>query len=325
MLQDRYGRLTIIVAFVIIGVILMMAPGMNSDKVSSNSHNSAVTTQESSTASTNNGSATANSGMNNYEASSSTEGSSTLVSPERQMLDSWGMSESVTQSEPEAEASPEVSVPVAAPDYETETRENITKTEVEGTSSLESHTSSAEEAAPAEPKKILRVGEKCFAAPKKTVFMLNTECSKVATLFGLHACPLKDVKDEWAGAVRTCGGIGRMPTMDDLLALARVLYSSNSIAISEKDKVQIKAYGKFSEKPSGTDNMSFNDLIYVPDIAQKLYMPEASEEGFSIWGNTEISPEYALAVTYGKNAVKYNSATLRTSENFYTMCQVSCE
>ena len=195
----------------------------------------------------------------------------------------------------------------------------------QGTSSLESHTSSAEEAAPAEPKKILRVGEKCFAAPKKTVFMLNTECSKVATLFGLHACPLKDVKDEWAGAVRTCGGIGRMPTMDDLLALARVLYSSNSIAISEKDKVQIKAYGKFSEKPSGTDNMSFNDLIYVPDIAQKLYMPEASEEGFSIWGNTEISPEYALAVTYGKNAVKYNSATLRTSENFYTMCQVSCE
>lgn len=322
MLQDRYGRLSIIVAFVIIAVILMIAPGMNSDKVSSNTQKSAVQNQENTA---NSGYSSENPDMNNFDTPAQDEVSSNLVTPEKQMLDSWGMGGSETSNETETETSSDSNMSETASEYgSADNHEIVTETQEE-TSSYAEQSSTPEEAAPAAPRKIVRIGEKCFAPPKKPVFMLDTECSKVATLFGLHACPLKDVKDEWAGAVRTCGGIGKMPTMDDLLALARILYSSSNIAISEKDKHQFRAYRKFSEKSSGSDNMSFNDLIYLPDVAQKLYMPEAAEEGFSIWGNTEISPEHALAVTYGKKSVTYDSNTLRTSENFYTMCQVQCE
>ena len=73
------------------------------------------------------------------------------------------------------------------------------------------------------------IGSTCFSAPFTPTPLTKAECEeevKKGTL-GIEDCEYN--KDYWAGAVKQCGGVSKMPTRDDLVELAKVLYNTSSI------------------------------------------------------------------------------------------------
>lgn len=320
MLQNNYGRLAIISVFIIVVIILMLAPGMNSSKKEEKEMN--FTSMPKDSISKNTEAAAPETIVEQTPVQQAPAKKERLISPEEQMLNAWGMNKQEENETAESEEAPVQESFIPAEQVNTQSRNNLSPVEIPE-SALDNILEQPK--ADSKPKKkIIKVGSKCFSAPEKTVFMLKHECDTTGIRFGIHSCPAAGVKDEWAGAVRTCGGVDRLPDMDDLLALGRMLYSNTNIYIAEKDRHLFRAYRKYSQTVANvSDNMNFNDLSYKPSAAVSMNLPPTAD--FTIWGRTEINPEHALAVTFKMNAMTYQSDTPKTSENFYTMCQVECE
>ena len=71
------------------------------------------------------------------------------------------------------------------------------------------------------------VGSKCFGAPFAPTSLTRAECEAEKGNLGIKECyPYGDF-DYWAGAVKQCGGVSKMPTEDDLAKLASKLYKGN--------------------------------------------------------------------------------------------------
>ncbi len=85
----------------------------------------------------------------------------------------------------------------------------------------------------------LEIDGKCFGAPFYPTPMTYAECSgenatspeheteagSYAKSLGIKYC--YDDNDYWAGAVKQCGGVNKMPTQDDLKNFESLLYNSN--------------------------------------------------------------------------------------------------
>ncbi len=67
-----------------------------------------------------------------------------------------------------------------------------------------------------------KVNGKCFGAPFTPTPLTRAECGAEK---GIQGCYYDT--DYWAGAVKQCGGVSKMPTMDDLGKLASQLYKGN--------------------------------------------------------------------------------------------------
>ena len=63
---------------------------------------------------------------------------------------------------------------------------------------------------------------KCFTAPFKPTPLTRAECEAEKGKLGIRECYFDP--DYWAGAVKQCGGVSKMPTMVDLAKLATELY-----------------------------------------------------------------------------------------------------
>ena len=70
------------------------------------------------------------------------------------------------------------------------------------------------------------IGGKCFTAPFTPTPLTNAECEAEKDKLGIKECctNISNNKDYWAGAVKQCGGVSKMPTMEDLGKLATELY-----------------------------------------------------------------------------------------------------
>ena len=66
---------------------------------------------------------------------------------------------------------------------------------------------------------------KCFGAPFTPKPLTRAECEAEKGNLGIRRCGYET--DYWAGAVKQCGGVSKMPTMDDLGKLASQLYKGN--------------------------------------------------------------------------------------------------
>ena len=69
------------------------------------------------------------------------------------------------------------------------------------------------------------VNGKCFGAPFTPTPLTEAECEAEKGNLGIRYCRYNT--DYWAGAVKQCGGVSKMPTMDDLAKLASQLYKGN--------------------------------------------------------------------------------------------------
>ena len=76
-----------------------------------------------------------------------------------------------------------------------------------------------------------KVNGKCFGAPFTPTPLTRAECGAEK---GIQGCYYDT--DYWAGAVKQCGGVSKMPTMDDLGKLASQLYKGNPSIGAKQNK-----------------------------------------------------------------------------------------
>ena len=74
---------------------------------------------------------------------------------------------------------------------------------------------------------------KCFGAPFSPKPLTKAECEAEKSNLGINGCYWDT--DYWAGAVKQCGGVSKMPTMDDLGKLASQLYKGNPTINAYRD------------------------------------------------------------------------------------------
>ena len=68
---------------------------------------------------------------------------------------------------------------------------------------------------------------KCFTAPFAPTSITRAKCEELKSELGINGC--YNDPDYWAGAVKQCGGVSKMPTQADLTELAKVLYNTSNI------------------------------------------------------------------------------------------------
>ena len=71
----------------------------------------------------------------------------------------------------------------------------------------------------------IEVGGKCFTAPFTPTPLTKAQCLAERDKLGIKNCNTSN--DYWAGAVKQCGGVSKMPTMEDLGKLATELYKEH--------------------------------------------------------------------------------------------------
>ena len=84
------------------------------------------------------------------------------------------------------------------------------------------------------------VGSTCYTAPFIPKPMTKAECEAAVaeSKLGIKGCHYDD--DSWAGAVKQCGGVSKMPTMAQLGELASQLYVGNPTIGAKQDKDNIQ-------------------------------------------------------------------------------------
>ena len=328
MMQDRYGRLIIVSVFVIIAVVLLMAPGMHSDKDKTKEKEMNFTSMPKDSKAKQRKTEAAKPDIEARPIQTDTYKSNSnekFVSPEEQMLDAWGMSKSTKKATETAETQPQRQL---QPEVRRETRESVVDRDRTEAADRQALAEAVNTAAPLPDTtntklKQIKVNGKCFSAPKAVKPMSKSECDKVGYQFRLHSCPKQDSEyDGWAGAVKECGGIYYMPDMDDLLGIARILYSNSTINITQSERSKYKAYGDFQDTVTQCDDYEVNNLKYNASVAKEYGFP--SNGGFLLWGKTEISPEYALGLSFKDTQINYNACTPKSSVKFYAICKVDC-
>ena len=71
-------------------------------------------------------------------------------------------------------------------------------------------------------------GGKCYTAPFTPTPLTKAQCEAEKDKLGIKNCNYND--DYWAGAVKQCGGVSKMPTFGDLTELAKALYNTSNIS-----------------------------------------------------------------------------------------------
>ena len=79
----------------------------------------------------------------------------------------------------------------------------------------------------------LEAGGKCFTAAFTPSPLTKAECEAEKGKLGIKGCYHE--QDYWAGAVKQCGGVSKMPTMADLGKLATELYKGNPTVEADQD------------------------------------------------------------------------------------------
>ena len=121
---------------------------------------------------------------------------------------------------------------------------------------------------------------KCFGAPFTPTPLTKAECEAEKGNLGIKGCYYDD--DYWAGAVKQCGGVSKMPTMDDLGKLASQLY---------KGKPSIGAYQDKS------------DIQWDQDAATALGF---TSSGFYLWSGEENNSSNAYGRYFNSTYSNYN-------------------
>ena len=75
----------------------------------------------------------------------------------------------------------------------------------------------------------IEAGGKCFTAAFTPTPLTYAQCEAEKDKLGIKGCYSNDY---WAGAVKQCGGVSKMPTEADLTELAKVLYNTSNIRSS---------------------------------------------------------------------------------------------
>ena len=83
----------------------------------------------------------------------------------------------------------------------------------------------------------LEAGGKCFTAAFTPSPLTKAECEAEKGKLGIKGCYYE--RDYWAGAVKQCGGVSKMPTESDLINLAKLIYNTDDIKGSREETSEL--------------------------------------------------------------------------------------
>ena len=132
------------------------------------------------------------------------------------------------------------------------------------------------------------VNGKCFGAPFTPKPLAYDECMAQKDNLGIkQCCPTSwcGNTDYWAGAVKQCGGVSKMPTMDDIGKLASQLYKGNPSIGAKEYKTGIQ---------------------WDQDAATSLGF---TSSGFYLWSGEESNSNYAYERSFVSTYSYMNNGT----------------
>ena len=135
----------------------------------------------------------------------------------------------------------------------------------------------------------------CYTAPFTPKPLTKAECEAQKDNLGIKACNY--AQDYWAGAVKQCGGVSKMPTLAQLGELASQLYVGNPTIGAKEDKSGIQFDSNSSTAKSlgltpyfvlwsGEENSSSNGGAYIRDFGTTYSTWNLSTRGYS--GNQAV-------------------------------------
>ena len=89
------------------------------------------------------------------------------------------------------------------------------------------------------------LGGSCFGAPFLPTPLTRAECEAEKSKLGIKEC-YRD-SDYWAGAVKACGGVSKMPTMAQVAEIANYVYNTSGIGAKDDVSNLTLDYDKVSE------------------------------------------------------------------------------
>ncbi len=140
----------------------------------------------------------------------------------------------------------------------------------------------------------IEAGGKCFTAAFTPTPLTKAQCEAEKDKLGIKGCGLEP--DYWAGAVKQCGGISKMPTADDLAKLATELYKGNPTIGSTQFEVALTL-----------------------DAAKASSMG-LTDSGFSIWSSDENNNYTAYTRLYLREMTRWILQGSRQVHSFQAVC-----
>ena len=143
----------------------------------------------------------------------------------------------------------------------------------------------------------IELGGKCFTAPLTPTPLTRVQCKAEKDKLGIETC-CPDYycgdTDYWAGAVKQCGGVSKMPTQDDLTELAKVLYNTSNINSSGR-----------------TENLTL-------DTSKASSMGFTGEE-FDVWSGEVYGSGTAFYCNFRSSSM-YRSTIYRNGSDLQAVC-----
>ena len=136
------------------------------------------------------------------------------------------------------------------------------------------------------------LGGKCFTAPFTPTPLTKAQCEAEKDKLGIKYCEYDT--DYWAGAVKQCGGVSKMPTLANLTELAKVLYNTSSISPSDN------TYG-LTLDTSKASSMGFTGSFFYVWSGEEHASNFAYTRDFGSSGTGwKYSPRYGSFRDYGQ-------------------------
>ena len=137
----------------------------------------------------------------------------------------------------------------------------------------------------------------CYTAPFTPTPLTRAECEAAVAegKLGIKYCIYE--QDYWAGAVKQCGGVSKMPTMAQLAELASQLYVGNPTIGAKEDKEHIQF---------DTNSSTAKALGLTPS--------------FYLWSGEEDTPHYAYRRGFYTTSSYWGFGTYRDSSNGQAVC-----
>ena len=155
----------------------------------------------------------------------------------------------------------------------------------------------------------------CFSAAFAPDRLTKSECEASKTTLGIEACDSNI--DCWAGAVKACGGVSKMPTVEQLAEIANYIYNTSGIGANSydtnltMDTKKAEEYGiTFSESSQGLYFLLYSGHEYDEDsmIGRSFYSTWTSTFN-SLRSCTVLGAVLAVCMTKDKDDEDDNNDT----------------
>ena len=127
------------------------------------------------------------------------------------------------------------------------------------------------------------MGNTCFTAPFMPEPITRTECEELKGDLGIKKCNYES--DYWAGAVKACGGVSKMPTMAQVADIANYVYNTSGIGAKE----------------------NVYNLTLDYDKVAELGFTASQGSTFSVWSGEEYSINVAYGRGFGPTATDWHN------------------